>query len=429
MKYVIIGNSVAAIGAITGIRRIDDDGQIVVISKEKYLAYSRPSISSLLAGKITMDKMPYRKKDFYKKNNIELMLDTEVSSIDTGAKKLKLNNKKTVSYDRLLIATGGKPFVPPIKGLEKKDILSFTTLDDSLKLKGLSKKIKQVVIIGGGLIGLKAAEGLIKAGLEVTVVELAPRVLSTAFDSVTSKIIQDAFKKKDVKIITSDTVAGVKKKDGKVTGVVLKSGKKLNCDAVVVAIGVVPNTDMVDDKHIKINRGVVVDDKMMTSVKNVYAAGDVAEGYDMVLGAKRVLPIWTNAYIQGKVAGMNMAGEKLSYDKLLPMNSITFCDVPIISMGLTEAPEGSGYKVIEKNDLRNNVHKRFILKDNIIVGGCFVTSVDRAGIFTGLIKNKIDVSDYIGDLLNDDFNFIYLKKELRERMMNTMNRSLILSKG
>ena len=173
MKYVIIGNSAAAIGAVTGIRRIDDDGQIVIISREKHLAYSRPSISSLLAGKITMQKMPYRREDFYNKNKVEAMLDTEVSSIDTKAKQLKLKNKKTISYNRLLIATGGKPFVPPIKGLEKDDTLSFTTLDDSLKLKELSKKIKQIVIIGGGLIGLKAAEGLIKAGLDVTVVELA----------------------------------------------------------------------------------------------------------------------------------------------------------------------------------------------------------------------------------------------------------------
>jgi NAD(P)H-nitrite reductase large subunit len=425
LKYVIIGNSTAAVGAVTGIRKIDADGEIVIISKEKYLAYSRPSISSLLAGKITMEKMPYRKENFYKDNNVKVMLEKEVVSIDTKGKKIKLDDKKAETYDRLLIATGGKPFVPPIKGLTKDDTLTFTTLDDSLRLKELSGKLKSVVIIGGGLIGLKAAEGLIKTGIDVTVVELAPRVLSTAFDNVTSKIIQDAFIKKGVKVITGDTVSEVTKKSGKITGVNLKSGNKLKCAAVVVAIGVVPNTDIVKDGNIKIKRGLVIDDNMMTSAKNVYAAGDVTEGYDMILDAKRVLPIWTNAFVQGKVAGINMAGRKLSFKKLLPMNSITFCDIPIISMGLTEPLDGKGYKVLERNDLRNKVHKRLILKDNVIVGGCFVTNIDRTGIFTGLIKDKVDVSDYIGYLLEDDFSFVCLKKELRKKRMESVNRSLI----
>lgn len=421
---MIIGNSVAAIGAVTGIRKFDQDGEIVIISKEKYLAYSRPSISSLLAGKITMDKMPYRKERFYKDNNVEVMLEKEVVSIDTKGKKVKLKGKKTVSYDKLMIATGGKPFVPPIKGLTDKDILTFTTLDDSLRLKELSKKIKSVVIIGGGLIGLKAAEGLVNTGIDVTVLELAPRVLSTAFDSVTSKIIQKGLAKKSIKVITGDTVSEVKKKSGKITGVELKSGDKLACDAVVVAIGVIPNADVVKETKIKTNRGILVDDNMMTSAKNIYAAGDVAEGYDMIIDARRVLPIWTNAYVQGKVAGINMAGEKLSFKKLLPMNSITFCDTPIVSMGLTEPLEGKGYKVIEKNDLKNNIHKRLILKDNVIVGGCFVTSIDRTGIFTGLIKDKVDVSDYIGELLDDDFCFINLSPKLRQQRLETVNRSL-----
>ncbi len=426
MKYVIIGNSAAAVGAVTGIRKIDKNGKIVIISKEKYLAYSRPSISSLLAGKITMEKMPYRKKEFYDKNGVELMLDAEVSSIDTSAKKLNLTgSRKVIKYENLLVATGGKPFLPPIKGLDKEDILTFTTLDDSLKLKKLSEKIHDVVIVGGGLIGLKAAEGLIKAGINVTVLELAPRVLSAAFDNVTSKIIQNAFKQKGVKIITGDTADEIIKEDGKIVKALLKSGKSIKCDAVIVAIGVMPNTDVLDSSNIKTNRGILIDDYMTTSDKSIYAAGDVAEGFDMVLGKKRVLPIWTNAYVQGKVAGINMAGKKLAFTKLLPMNSITFCDVPIISMGFTEAPNKEEYKVIEKNDIKNNIHKRIILKDNVLVGCCFVTNIDRAGIITGLMKDSIDVSDYIGALLDDDFSFAHFTKEFRAERLKTVNKAIV----
>ena len=425
MKYVIIGNSVAAIGAVIGIRKVDTKGEITIISRESYLAYSRPSISSLLAGKITMAKMPYRKEKFYKDNNVNVMLDSEVTSIDTKSSSVKIKGGKSRKYDKLLIATGGKPFVPPIKGLTKEDTLTFTTLDDSKRLKEVSKKIKKVVIIGGGLIGLKAAEGLIKTGIDVTVLELAPRVLSTAFDSVTSKIIQGALKNKGIKVITSDTVDQVNKEGDKIVSVDLKSGKNLKCDAVVVAIGVVPNADLVQGTSIKKDRGIVVNDNMMTNVKGVYAAGDVAEGYDMIIDAKRVLPIWTNAYVQGKVAGINMAGQKLDHKKLLPMNSITFCDVPIISMGLTEPLEGKSYKMLEKNDLKNSVHKRLILKNDKIVGGCFVTDIDRTGIFTGLIKEKIDVGDYTKELLDDDFSFANLKKALRSRLLRETNKSLI----
>lgn len=425
MRYVIIGNSAAAIGAVIGIRKVDSDGEITIISREDYLAYSRPSISSLLAGKITMAKMPYRKEKFYKDNNVSVMLGAEVVSIDTKAKKVKMKGKRVRSYDKLLIATGGKPFVPPIKGLEKEDTLTFTTLDDSKRLKEISRKIKKIVIIGGGLIGLKAAEGLVKTDIDVTVLELAPRVLSTAFDSVTSKIIQDAFKKKGVKIITSDTVTEVNKEGGKIVSVTLRSNKKLDCDAVVVAIGVIPNADVASGTRIKINRGILVDDNMMTSVKGVYAAGDVSEGYDMIIDAKRVLPIWTNAFVQGKVAGINMAGRKLNHKKLLPMNSITFCDVPIISMGLTEPLSDKSCKVIEKNDLKSNIHKRLILKGNHIVGGCFVTAIDRSGIITGLMKNSVDVSDYTSILLEDDFSFAHLKKALRAKLLKEVNRSLI----
>ncbi len=146
----------------------------------------------------------------------------------------------------------------------------------------------------------------------------------------------------------------------------------------------------------------------------------------MILDAKRVLPIWTNAFVQGRVAGMNMAGKKAPFTKLLPMNSIAFCGVPIISMGFTEAPKEKGYKVIEKNNLKKRVHKRLILKDNVIVGGCFVTNIDRAGIITGLIKDRIDVSDYLGSLLEDDFSFAYLSKELRKQRLESLNRALVI---
>ena len=161
MNYVIIGNSVAAVGAIRSIRSIDPQGNIIVISRERHIAYGRPLISYLLGGLVTEKRMAYLPEDFYEKNQVNLILNSEVVGLNAEKKQVKLAGGDSVPYDRLLIATGGDPFVPPIEGLAGKDnVFTFTTWDDANKLKGISHDINRVVVIGGGLIGLKAAEGL-----------------------------------------------------------------------------------------------------------------------------------------------------------------------------------------------------------------------------------------------------------------------------
>ncbi len=161
MNYVIIGNSVAAVGTIRGIRSVDREGNITVISRERHVAYGRPLISYLLGGLITEKRMAYLPEDFYETNRVNLLLSSEVTGVDTDKKRVRLAAGDAIGYDRLLIATGGDPFVPPIEGMaDKEKVFTFTTWDDAAKLKGIAHDIDRVVVIGGGLIGLKAAEGL-----------------------------------------------------------------------------------------------------------------------------------------------------------------------------------------------------------------------------------------------------------------------------
>ena len=241
MNYVIIGNSVAAVGAIRGIRSIDQQGNITVISRERHVAYGRPLISYLLGGLITEKRMAYLPEDFYEKNRVNLLLNAEVVGVDTAIGKVTIAGGDVIAFDKLLVATGGDPFVPPIEGMAGKDrVFTFTTWDDAAKLKGIADDIRKVVVIGGGLIGLKAAEGLHLLNKKITIVELADRILSAAFDRPAGRVVAKKMKANGIDVITEDTVIKIEGDGAAITGVTLKSGDFIPCDTVIVAIGVRP---------------------------------------------------------------------------------------------------------------------------------------------------------------------------------------------
>jgi NAD(P)H-nitrite reductase large subunit len=417
MNYVIIGNSVAAVGAIRSIRNHDQKGDITVLSRENRIAYGRPLISYLLGGTITDKKMAYLPEDFYEKNRANLRLGAEVVAVDSGKKKVKLADGDAVSFDKLLIATGGDPFVPPIEGLQGKEkIFTFTTWDDAAKLKAISYDIQRVVVIGGGLIGLKAAEGLYQLDKKVTIVELADRILSAAFDRTAGRIVAKKMKANGIDVITEDTVTKIEGAGAEITGVTLKSGDFIPCDTVIVAIGVRPAAAFLKGSGIEVNRGVVVDDRMETSTKGIFAAGDVAEARDFFAATKNPMPIWPDAYIQGDVAGAAMAGSEKGYAGGLAMNSIELFKVPTISMGITNPQNESEFEIVTFLDQEHYQYRKVVLKGKVIVGAVLVGAVDRAGIFAGLIREKVDVSPFKDRLLAADFGFIHLTKEIRSTL-------------
>jgi NAD(P)H-nitrite reductase large subunit len=275
-KYLIIGNSAGGIGAVETIRKVDDEGTIAVISDEEYHTYSKPLISYFLADEIAYDKMFYRKSDFYEKKKVDPILGKKVVKINFDSNSVILNDETTIGYETLLLAMGGEPFVPRIAGMETYEYSTFTTLDDALKMKAklANENVKKAVILGGGLIGLKAAEGLEAKGVDITVIELADRILSPVLDTQASAIIQKVFENKGVKFMTQHTILEIVGEDGQVNGVLLDKGERLECDMVVVAIGVRPRIELVKDTPVKVGRGIVVDKHMKTSVPNVYACGD-----------------------------------------------------------------------------------------------------------------------------------------------------------
>jgi len=359
--------------------------------------------------------MGYRDPGFYEKNGVTAMLGKRVTAIDPAKKSVKLDNGEEIAYGKLLIATGGTPFVPPTKGLELGRVMTFIKMDDAKHIEEMLPELKHVVVIGAGLIGLKAAESLHHRGVKVTVVELANRVMAAVLDTDAGAIVQGALEKAGVNIITEDTVEEILGDNmGLVNGVKLKSGEALDCDAVIVAIGVIPNAGFAKESGVEVNRGIIVDDHMRTNLPDIYAAGDVTEGPDYLNGGKRVMPIWPNAYIQGKIAGFNMAGVDREFKGGLAVNSIELFGVPVVTAGLSNT-ESDDLEVL--SSVEGDTYRKIVLRGSMVVGAVMVGNIDRAGLITGLIRDRIDVSNMRDRLLANDFGYIDFPVELRKERL------------
>jgi NAD(P)H-nitrite reductase large subunit len=418
MEIVIIGNSAAAVGAVEAIRKKDRAVPITIISDDPHPVYSRPLISYLLSGEIKLDRIFFRPKNFYEKNDVRALLGNCVVNVNFEKKAIQLEDGKKIPYDRLLIATGGKPFLPKMEGLNTPGVYTFTKLEDAGKISSALKEARKAVVIGGGLIGLKAAGALKKRNVEVTIVELADHILSLTLDGTASSILERALKKEGFHLITSNTAEAILG-DGRVESVRLADGRLIKTQLVVVAIGVNPNVQIFRGTPLQIEKGIVVNERMETNLPDIYAAGDVVQAYDRILESYRTLPIWPNAYVQGKVAGYQMVGEdQFKYDGSFMMNSIEVAHIPTISIGLANPPSEDGYQVMKRLDRVGGVYRKIILKEDRVVGAIFAGQIDRAGIMTGLLRDKINVKGFKKDLLSDRFGLISLPKALRKEKLS-----------
>ncbi len=402
-KYVIIGNSAAAIGTVQGIREVDKDGSITIISDEKHHTYSRPLISYWLEGKVEDKNMYYREKDFYKKNNVETKLGKRVTKINNSS--VVLDDGEELQYDKLMVATGSKPFVPPMEGLDKvKNKFTFMTWDSVKEIRKKVKKDTKVLIIGAGLIGLKAAEALYHLEADITVVDLADRILPSILDVKAGQIMQKWIEDKGTKFILGTSAEKFEEKS-----VLLKNGETVDFDLLILAVGVRPNTELVAEAGGKVNRGIVTDLTQLTSLPNVYAAGDCTESYDISSDTEKILALLPNAFMQGEVAGKNMAGKETYYLNAIPMNAIGFYGLHIISAGSYDGEEfvqteGSNYK-------------KLVFRDGTLKGYILMGDIARAGIYTSLIKEQIPLDTVDMEVLKNKPQMLMFGKARREEKL------------
>ncbi len=393
MNYVIIGNGTAATGAIEGIRVVDKDGPITLISSEPYPVYGRPLISYLLLGKTTEEKMlRYRQEDFYEKNGVTPLLGKTATAVDPAAKTVAVDDGTLVPYDKLCIATGSRPFVPPMEGLDQvANQTSFMTLDDAKKLDAMLGEdgSKRVLIIGAGLIGLKCAEGIINRAKSILVVDMAPRILPNVMLEHPGAIIQKHIEKQGVSFRLNDSVA----KFTSPASATLQSGEQVEFDVLVVAVGVRPNTGLAQMAGCEVNRGILLDGHMQTTVPDIYAAGDCTVSHDISCDTDRILAILPNAYMQGETAGMNMAGGDRVFDKSIPMNASSFMGLHMITAGSYD-----GEQYLEETA---DSYKLLVTRDDHLAGFILLGDVERAGIYTSLIRERTPLSSIDFDLIRE----------------------------
>ena len=406
-QYVIIGNGVAAAGCIEGIRSVDAEGRITVISAEKHPVYCRPLISYYLENKTDLQRMHYRPESFYEDHKADVLYGRTVSAVDKDAKKVTLDNGDTLSYDALCCCTGSSPFVPPMQGLETvQNKFNFMTIDDSLALEQAVTPESKVMIIGAGLIGLKCAEGLHSRVKQITVCDLAPRVLSSILDDKCAAMMQKHLERNGISFIL-----GTSAKEFSGNHVTMQNGTALDFDVLVLAVGVRANTALVKEAGGNVNRGIVVDDACRSSLADIYAAGDCTEYHDISSDTVKVMALMPNAYMQGHTAGVNMAGGEAVFDNAIPMNSIGFFGFHCHTAGAQ--PEGC--EMYEESD--ENHIKRLFVKDDRLTGFMLLGHMHRTGIYTALIRNKTPLSSVDFDRLRIEPQLSALGSAYRDKVL------------
>ncbi len=389
MRYVIIGGSAAAIGCIEGVRSVDKTGEIILITGETEWNYSRPLISYLLEGKTTRDKMWCRPDSFFTRNGVTVKAGVLATALDAGDRTVRLSTGERLAYDRLLAATGSRPFVPPIPGLETVErTFCFQTLSDASALAEALRPESRVLILGAGLTGVKCAEGIRGLCAQIAIADLAPRVLPAVLDDTGAAMVQARMEEKGVRFYLNDSAAAFRGNTAR-----LQSGTELEFDVLVTAVGVRPNTQLVADAGGAVDRGILVDGRCATTLPDVYAAGDCAQGYDAVSGEKRMLPLWPNAVLQGETAGINMAGGRADYTQGIALNASGVFGLHMITAG---SYEGESFTV-----QRDGSYKRLVTADGVLKGVIMVGDVSRAGIYTDLIRKKKPLSEIDFDLIRE----------------------------
>lgn len=375
MQYVIVGGGIAAASAIKSIRATDLQGTIMVVCREKPFYY-RPMIPLIIDGSISEADITFP-DDFATVQGVEVVSDQAIS-LTPGKKKLMLASGNMLNYEKILIATGSRPLIPNIPGIE--NAFTLRTLEDAHKIREAAVGAKKAAILGAGLVGIKAALALSKQGLQATIIEELPQILYPRLDQKGAAIVQARLEQKGIRVITNDSFSAVLS-----TGAKLTSGAAVDADMVILAAGTCPNTEWLDGSGVNLEQAVVVDENMKTSVEDCYAAGDVVQGLELLEQRPVVSALWTHAVDMGKAAGVNMAGGKRRYPGLLSvMNATEIEGIPMISAGAVADESG---EVLAANE--HDSYRKLIFRDDRLIGAIFMGRITRAGTYVNLIKNQL----------------------------------------
>ncbi|RDY32371.1 NAD(P)/FAD-dependent oxidoreductase [Lachnotalea glycerini] len=377
MIHLIIGAGAAGITAAKTLRELDSDAAIIMISADEFV-HSRCMLHKYISAERNEKTLSFVSDHFFEENDIMWMNKTYVNHVDTASQEVELQDGTHMFYDKLLIATGANSIIPPIGQFkESKNVFGLRNLSDAQQISNLSASANRILIVGSGLVGMDAAYAFLEMHKNVTIIEMADRILPTQLDATAGKAYQKLFEQHGCKFILGKKASEtIQNKDGNIEAVILDDGTKIECDLIIVAAGVCPAVACVDNTDIATERFIIVDDFLQTSDKNIYAAGDVTG----------LSAIWPNAMKQGQIAAYNMCGKKVQYlDQYAMKNTMNFYGLTTLSLGRGIADEND--KVIICEDANN--YKKAILKDGCLSHIMLQGNIDYSGIYQFLIKNKI----------------------------------------
>ena len=403
MNYVIIGNGVAGIHAAETIRQLNPNGKITMISDEVFPPYCRPMISMVLEGAVPPEKLPIRPSSFYEEFKIEPVLGNRVSAVDVDNRAVSVNGK-VYPYDKLLIATGADPRRIKADGLELKNIFFMRTETHVRQMLAALPTVRKALVLGGGLVGFKASYGLLRRGIQVTMLIRSGYPLSMQVDPEAGRMIWDELKAHGLDVRLGVEATAFEGKDT-VTKAHLSDGTLLSCDMVVIGKGVFPARGFVPKEKIKVDAGIVVDEHMETSAPGVFAAGDVAESIDIARKTPWVNAIWPEAVAQGRIAGINMAGRRTAYKGSLSRNVIRIFGMDVMTAGLITPPEAEGFDILNVKDSRAKTYRKLVFRGDRLVGMVMVNGIEQGGVLMSLIQSETPVRAPREALLKPGFNF------------------------
>ncbi|MBA8934515.1 NAD(P)/FAD-dependent oxidoreductase [Clostridium beijerinckii] len=382
-KIVIIGSGIAAISAAKAIREIDKQSEIVIFGEEKFYPYYRIKISKGLLGNLEEDKLLIQKKKWYTDNNIQVYSDNKVTGVDTKNKEAILENGTRVPYTKLLLANGASNLTPPIKGIDKPGVFNLRTLDGALKILEYLNNVKRVLLIGGGVQNLEIANILSECGKKVIIAEFASRLMPRQLDEFASDKLKKSIEAQNIEVMLDTQVQEIFGEE-KVKGFITKSGAQGACDMVIYSTGIMPNVSIAQNTDLEVNKGIVVNNKMQTNMKDIFAAGDVSEFNGRVYG------LWSMAMQQGKVAGANICNQDLIFEHSAPVTSLSAFGISVFSMGYIEGDQDIDL-LVEGSDNEHKYYK-ILISNNHIVGTIVLGDNKKFMVIKSLIENKIEVN-------------------------------------
>jgi len=387
-KYLVIGNGVAGTTAAENIRKNDPEGQITIVTDEALPFYYRIRLNEFIAGDIQEEALVAKKEQWYRDNRIDLKLGTLITGAEPEKKVLLTGDSREYPYDVLLVAAGSHSFVPPIKGADKEGVFALRSIQDARDIVARAKGLEDVILIGGGLLGLEAGNALRKLGKKITVVEFFPRLLPRQLDMDGAKRLQTIMEDMGFFFRLGAKTEEIMGED-QVTGVRLEGGETLSAGMVIISAGVRPNLDLAEALGVEKDKGIKVDEHLQTTMSDVYAAGDVAEFRGFPYG------IWPAAMEQGKIAGINMAGGVASYDGTTMANTLKVVGIDLASAGDINADNKFESHVVQDE----KVYKKIVVDDNRIVGCIMLGDTKGFQKVTGMMSDKQDVSGIEKEIL------------------------------